>query len=260
MDARLQLEGAPNFRELFVPRMADGRKMRRGRLFRSSALTHLSEADRSALAALGIELVFDLRTRDEQEREPNRWPAGTQPEFWNSPEARVRVAASVFDWRSRLSDPDFDPADARAWMLHAYTRMPGLFAGQLSALFERLGAPRSPTTLVHCSAGKDRTGFVCAMVLFALGAGRGEVVEDYLLSGQRMSAAGLLQAMLGREMNGITTKCHAALRVMAEVREDYLDAALLEIGRAFGGVDRYLEETCGLDAERRRRLQAQMLE
>lgn len=260
MDARPRIEGLPNFRELSVARMADGRKMRRGRLFRSGALTHLSEADRSALAELGIELVFDLRTCDEQEREPNQWPAGAQPEFWSSPEARVRTAAPVFDWRSRLADPDFDPADARAWMLRAYTRMPGLFARPLSALFERLGAPRPPTTLVHCSAGKDRTGFVCAMVLFALGAERGEVVEDYLLSGQRMPAAGLLQAMLGREMKGLSTKLLAALMVMAEVREDYLDAALFAIGREFGGVDRYLEETCGLDAERRRRLRAQILE
>jgi protein-tyrosine phosphatase len=260
VDAGPRLKGAPNFRELFVRRTADGRKIRRGRFFRSGALTHLNEQDRSALAALGIELVFDLRTHDEQERAPNHWPGGAQPEFWNSPGTEAHLAAPVFDWRSRLTDPDFDPAGARAWILRAYTCMPRLFAGQLSVLFDRLGAPRSPTTLVHCSAGKDRTGFICAMVLFALGAQRAVVIEDYLLTRDRMPAAGLLQAMLGREMEAISTKLRAALMVMAEVREDYLDAALHEIGREFGGVDRYLEEACGLDAERRRRLQAQMLE
>jgi protein-tyrosine phosphatase len=98
------------------------------------------------------------------------------------------------------------------------------------------------------------------MVLFALGAQRGEVVEDYLVTGQRIPAAGLLQAVLGRELDQISDARQAAFLVMAEAREEYLDAALDEIEREYGGLNCYLEQTCGLNVARRGQLQAQLLE
>jgi protein-tyrosine phosphatase len=168
-------------------------------------------------------------------------------------------AVSLFAWRERITDPTFDAESARQWMLGAYAGMPKLFAGFLASVFDRLSAPSSPVTLMHCTAGKDRTGFVCAMLLVALGVSRDDVFEDYLLSGKRRSPEELLQTLLGGELHRQPPKICAALLTMADVREDYLGTALRSIERDFGSVEAYLVQACRLGSTQWDRLRTQLL-
>src|ERR1700738_891572 len=109
-------------------------------------------------------------------------------------------------------------------MQDAYASMTKLFAGVLGSAFERLGAPAAPATLIHCTAGKDRTGFTSAVVLLALGVSRDEVFEDYLLTRNRRSPEALLHALLGPDLTRQSPITSAAMLTIADVHEEYLGA------------------------------------
>ncbi|KAB0606069.1 tyrosine-protein phosphatase [Castellaniella defragrans] len=246
--ARMDLMGAPNFRDLGGCRGAGGGTVRPGRVFRSEALARLTDEDLRRVAALDIGLVCDLRAADERQRAESRWPAGRAARTLYSARADALAAVRISGWRERIADPAFDAEAARQWILGAYAAMPRLFAEVLAELFAALEGPASPVTLVHCTAGKDRTGFVCAILLFALGVSRDDVFENYLLTRARCPPAELVRGLLGDELEGLPPRALDALLVMADVREEYLMAALDCIGRDFGGIDAYFRVACGLTA------------
>jgi len=254
------LEGAPNFRDLGGFRAAGGSRVRPGRLFRSESLERLTDVDLAQVASLDIALAYDLRNADERTRASNRWPPGKTPETVAGIDSLEFEAVSVFGWRERIADPTFDAAAACHWMQDAYAKMPGLFAGVLVSVFDRLGAPSAPATLIHCTAGKDRTGFTSAMVLLALGVSRDEVFEDYLLTRNRRSPEALLRTLLGPDLTRRSPTTSAAMLTIADVREEYLGAALHAIERDFGSMEAYLALACGLDSARSSRLRSQLLE
>lgn len=253
------LQGAPNFRDFGGYRGSDGRLVRGGRLFRSEALARLTDADLQQVAGLDIRLLYDLRAADERAREPNRWPASLTTEAVAGLESDELAAVRFSGWRRRLGDPSFDATAAHQWILHAYGEMPALFAGLIATLLLRLGAPAAPATLIHCTAGKDRTGFVCALLLSALGVHRDDIFANYLLTRQRRPPEDLLKVLLGDELDHQSASTRAALMVMADAREDYLGTALSRIDADYGGIERYLTEACQLDEPRRDQLFAALL-
>ena len=114
--------------------------------------------------------------------------------------------------------------------------------------------------LVHCSAGKDRTGFVVAMLLHALEVPEPLIREDYLASKRWPGAVNhraSLAARLGRFMPA--AELEAAVDTVIDVREVYLDAALEVIQTEHGSISRYLEQVAALDAARLERLRSALL-
>ncbi|MCV2219125.1 tyrosine-protein phosphatase [Thauera sp. Sel9] len=247
-----RLRGAPNFRSLCGYRAADGRTVRRGVLFRSNALSDLSAADLEWLRTLDIRLVCDLRSMRERAARPNRWPSGPAPALLTAGDTGGPTAVKAAAWRVRLREPDFDAAAARRWMRDAYLAMPTQYAGLLAALFARLADGRAPNVLVHCAAGKDRTGFVCAMLLLALDVPWETVLADYLLSGRRQPAEALARKLWCADQGvpPLDARARAVLRAIAGVEAEYLTAACECAARHFGSVARYLEVACGLDVAR----------
>lgn len=254
------LEGAPNFRDLGGHDAAEGTRVRSNQLFRSDSLARLTDADLLKLKAARIGLIYDLRGQDERTRDPNRLPDPERTQTIFGSDAFELNAVNFFGWRERIKDPNFGPESANLWLLSAYTEMPRLFAGLLSSVIERLSTPNSPVMVIHCTAGKDRTGFLSAMLLLGLGVSRDDVFEDYLLSGRRKPPEVLLAAMLGDELHELPSKVLAALHTMASVREEYLGAALGRIENDFGSVELYLESACGLTSLQRDRLYLRLLD
>jgi protein-tyrosine phosphatase len=254
------LEGAPNFRDLGGYRAADGRRVRHAQLFRSEALASLTDADLTQVAALEIGLVYDLRGAEERARASNRWPLGRVVETLSGLESVELDAVAFFGWRERIGDPSFDADAAREWMRTAYAAMPRLFAGVLVSLFDRLNTAAPPVTLIHCTAGKDRTGYVSAMLLLALGVSRDDVLQDYLLTRLRRPPMQLLEALLGHgRLRAYSPPAQAALACMADVREDYLATAFGATERDFGSVEEYFSQACGFGRAQREQLRARLL-
>lgn len=249
------LAGAPNFRDLGGCVGAGGRAVRLGRVFRSQVLVAATDGDLETIGRLGIGAVLDLRGEREARRR-NRWPSGPAPRT-----IRINVDdgdAAPASWRRRLLDPSFAAADARATMAEVYRRMPRAHAPHVAALFALLAEPTCPPILVHCEAGKDRTGFVCAILLRSLGVAVEPVLADYTLSRRyyRLDPQELLGRHYGDEL---PARALGALRVMEDVHPDLLAATLGELDAEYGSVEGYLENAAGVDGARLDAVRASLL-
>lgn len=257
-----RLDGAPNFRAVAPLPTAHGRRLRAARLWRSDALHRLTDADLDALAALRIGAVLDLRREDERTQMPTRWPAAAPRDtlvFDDVPDRLQAVRAG--GWRLALDGPDFHAEGARRWMVETYGRMPAALAPAVLAAARRLaGTDREPVpVLVHCTAGKDRTGFVVAMLLAAVGVPRDAIVDDYLESARRTPPADLARRLVERAGLRPAPRELEAIETIADVRVEYLEAALAELGRTHGSIDAYLEAT-GVDGALRAALRDALLD
>ena len=256
------LEAAPNFRDFGGYANTDGHRVRRRRLYRSELLLELLPRDLETLATLGIGLVCDLRTPGERKRLSNDWPRDAAFETIALDVGAELSAVQPAKWSRRLADPGFDAARAHEALCDNYRRMPASYAGDLRALFERLSQPDARPVLVHCAAGKDRTGFVCAMLLSALGVPRETVFADYLATLGRFTYDRLVRTRLHAILDGKPLPPHAeaAMRVLASVHADFLEAAFEVVLAQHGSVDVYLERVCALTPQRRDALRTQLLE
>jgi len=171
-DRLIALEGAVNFRDLGGYATEDGRHTRWRVLFRADGLGELTETDLAVMRQLGIRTVVDLRSGYEVEQ--SRFDVDAHP-----------VAFHHFPFIDAL--PDVESWDRRPGLLGAqYTEMLDDAGPQIVGALEVLAAAEACPAVFHCTAGKDRTGLLSAIVLSLLGVPEDTVVADYALSGQAM--------------------------------------------------------------------------
>lgn len=173
----LALEGLDNIRDVGGLPLRDGGTTRNGVLLRSASLRHCTPADVTHLVHdFSLRLVLDLRTRREIERDGPTALA----------EAGVEtVALSFIPEEGREFPETQDDVDPLTIAYLGYLRDR---ADNVVTAVRRLAAADAGPTLVHCAAGKDRTGVLVALVLDAVGVERDAVVADYALSAERMEA------------------------------------------------------------------------
>ena len=126
--------------------------------------------------------------------------------------------------------------------------------------FQALAAGEGPV-LIHCAAGKDRTGVLAALTHHVAGVHADDIVADYLLTNnpERIAARAPMVAQVIAQETG-RTPTDAAIRAAIGVEAEYLEEAFRAIEADHGGVDAYLAQTLGVDAVLRERLEAQLLE
>jgi protein-tyrosine phosphatase len=237
------LSGTFNFRDTGGLRTDDGAKVRPGVLLRSAQLSGLDETGHAALRELGVSDVHDLRGQ----REIDHMGADLLP-------AGVRLTVTPFD--SRMAEAPPHEATARTaytHMLEVYRMFPALPEAHAAIVSLAESIVRGDgAVLVHCAAGKDRTGWAVATLLRAVGVTEADVQADYLLSNGAIPA---LRAVM-------TTKLLAGEEVSVDllgVREEYLDIATASMREVHGGLHGYLA-TAGLTPELLARLRERMLE
>ena len=255
------LEAAPNFRDFGGLPTGDGRRVREGRLFRSGLLVDLTPNDAQTLRRLDIGLVCDLRSPAERRRIAGHWPADLPVEHLALDIDAELSSVQPDKWSRKLRKPDFGAEQARDAMLENYRRMPSAFARDLRALIDYLLRPGARAILVHCAVGKDRTGFVSAALLGALGVGRDQVLAEYSHT-SRLYPPERMIADRNRflPLDHLDDRTRAALGALVRADTEYLLGAFQVVDDSFGGLDAYLEDQCGLDAARRQALQECLLE
>ena len=253
MNPRLHaFDGLENFRDYGDYAATGGRRIRPGRLFRSGHHARASDADLERLAAMGLGAVVDLRRPGERREQPSRRPAGFDG---------LVIEGGVDDGQEAphltfLKESDLTPETARRFMTQTYARLP-FDAAHLDVFgryFHALGDSDRPV-LIHCAAGKDRTGFLAAVTHHLLGVHRDDLIADYLLTNTavdleaRAPAIGQrLEAMTGRKAS------HAAVVAFLGVEPAFLDAALSAVEDRHGGLDGYLRDAVGVDDSLRDRI------
>lgn len=179
------LPGTTNTREVGGFAGLDGRAVARGRLYRGDVLgSEDSEAEcrwsadyADGFRALGLRLVVDLRSDPEVEAVPSAWGDGTGARLVRAP-IPEGVQGSHTDFERMLNAGEithFSATDLGRWYGDALDRRATVFAGAVGEIAAVGGAP----ALVHCHAGKDRTGLLIALILDALGVSRDEILADY---------------------------------------------------------------------------------
>ena len=252
----IRLAGATNFRSLGGLPAAGGRRIRPHALMRADRLSGLSEDDWGALGRAGLTTICDLRSEEERGEHPNN-----PPPHLGVRELRfgIRNDLRADPALARLIASDPTARGSERVMIEIYRRLPGYMGPTLSAIVDRLldgGAP----LLVHCSAGKDRTGFVIAMLLRALDVPEPLIRADYLAS-RHWPGAESHRASLEERFRPVVApeELRAAVDAVLDVRDAYLDAALAVVQDEFGSIGRYLEAAAGLSGHRVERLREKLL-
>jgi protein-tyrosine phosphatase len=252
----LPLEGAHNFRDLGGYAAADGRRLRWGRLFRSDDISKLSDADLAYLSRLGLRLVCDFRSDAERGDAPDRLPVPA-PETAFLPIADPKVDPLAL--RERILSGNLGDMDFANLLIEGNKSYASQFAPQYRAMFARIGSAQGVPALLHCTAGKDRTGFGSALVLLALGVPEQTVYDDYLLT-NATTASRTERVLWLIRLRSFGRADVGRLRPLFEARREYLAAALDEVKQSYGDFDRYLSDALGVDAAKRDALRASLLE
>lgn len=250
------LASAPNFRDMGGLPAADGRTLRYGQLYRSEAFCNLSDSDVVLLQNLGVQLLCDVRSDSERLQHPNRWPADNMGTLNLNIAADLRASHQAI---TTLLSGTPGVAEAEQAMLVTYRMFPEAFALRLAQLVDRILAGGQLPLVFHCAAGKDRTGFIAAILLSALGVAREAIYADYLLSLERWQGE-RSEASIRRYLRPLCDQepAQEVVRTLCQVNAIYLDAAFEEIDQKYGGVDDYLQ-LIGIDAAARARLHALLL-
>lgn len=252
-ERRLALQGAPNFRDFGGYTTNDNRRVRWGKLYRSGHLNQLTDSDLDTMAALGIGLVCDFREMQESERTPNRYASHHQPRIENLP----ILPGSAFNIFSQFNENENAVADQMARVMIGINRDLALQQQDAYRKLFLLLAEHNEGVLIHCAAGKDRTGFGAALILSALGVPEEMLLHDYLLTQKYFPIAREIKVV--RKKYGLDLP-DAVMRPMLEVRQEYLRGALDAVHEEYGSLDTYLREALHVDEHMRRELRSRLLE
>lgn len=250
------LEGGGNFRDIGGYHTEDGRRVRWGLLFRSGTLAYLTAADRKLLTTLNIRSICDLRTTAERDSEPTSWkPEAVRTMSWD-----YELDGGALMGAFRVGTPT--PERVRSAILEFYLTAPEDFADRLRTIFDLLSANEVPL-LMHCTAGKDRTGVAAAIVLRALGVPAETVIEDYALSQRHADLRALTSGATPRRNDSwrlLTTLPPQLLAPLMAADPAYLEAMLDALKRRYGSLSGYLTSRIGLTQPALRHIREHYLE
>lgn len=258
-DTAVEIAAVENFRDMGGYRTGDGRTVRWGRFFRCGAVCGMDETEMAIYRGMRIRSLYDYRAAQEAARKPDVYTDETR--YYLAPAIREDAAPG----EPSLADMDMASQLHRVRTAADADEMYGLFRGlyaklpfandayrqMLSALDEEACVPM----IQHCSAGKDRTGVGCALLLRALGVAQETVMEDYLLSAifradvnrryvEKMRASGVEGPALG------------LVARMMTVGPELLGASFAAIAEKYESFGAFLQGEYDVSPQRRARWQA----
>jgi protein tyrosine/serine phosphatase len=244
---KLPFDGIRNFRDFGGYAGTNG-NLASARLFRSGHHALASDADLERLEAMNIAAVIDLRRPHERAFAPSRRWSGFRATLIENDDGDEGNES----WEDFQARWDMTPESFRDYQQRYYARAP--FLPRLNDLYARAFetiATADGAVLIHCAAGKDRTGVLVALIHAMAGVHRDDIIADYLLTNDpnwtdiATRWAKDIETRRGRAPG--MDAMQAALWVDAR----YLDTALTAIAERHGNVETYLRDALGVDAKRR---------
>lgn len=252
----LPTEGIHNLRDYGGYAATHGARVKKGLLFRSGQHMDASEADLELVQKLDIRTIIDLRGSSERSSFPCRRHGA------------FNAHVIAFDGETSNSPPHeggggkvvMTPEKARERMIAVYTRMPvnPAMIDMFSRYFEALDT-RDGGSLVHCFAGKDRTGIAASLLLHALGVHHDDIVTEFLRTNDAPTQHVLERQSLPRMTAHYGEIDPEAIRNLMGVREDYIATYWDTVTRDHGSIDNYLSTSLGVDEARKARLRERLL-
>jgi protein-tyrosine phosphatase len=242
-DRHFNLTGASNFRDLGGYAGKDGRTVRWRRIFRSNHLGHLTEADIAMLRGLGLKNAFDFRGAEERSAAQCAISEITVHSLPVEPTVVAALRARLANGRA------LSPSDGIEVMRESYVGYVRQNTQRYRSLFAHLLEDSAPL-VIHCTAGKDRTGFACALILHALGVSEDVISEDYLLTNR----------FYRRDPSASNDLPDDVRQVLSSVQAPFLAAAFEAVCADYGDLESYFTDGLGLGRGERAALEARYLE
>ncbi|MEE1352211.1 MAG: tyrosine-protein phosphatase [Acutalibacteraceae bacterium] len=243
----LNLTGVSNARELGGLRMKDGSVVRSGALLRTGKLSGATEEDCRVLKEkYHLATIIDFRRPDEQNDSPDPKIDGVRY-VPNSVVGHAVPGIRLSQQNAELAAKAIakDPLDV--WMYLGYKQM-AISPSAIQAyrtMFQELLLANGKTVLIHCSAGKDRTGVGAALILAALGASRETIIDDFMETNIYRSSS--MQEKYKKALEKTGNQTYAEMeRDRPGVRQHWIETTLLVIDEYYGSMDHYLHNAMGL--------------
>lgn len=252
----IRLDGCENCRDIGGNTTRWG-EVKKKKVIRAAQLNKLSENDLKELKGYGVKKILDLRGMKEREMEPDIEMDFADnihvPIFYDM---RIPVLNDGFmkEMFPKLKLIEEVLLRQRERMLQVYKN----FVTEQSAvnaykkIFEVLieNSREGESVMFHCTAGKDRTGFVAALIMSALEVDKNEIIEDYLLTNEYLTSK-VGDTISKLEKLGVSDKviCKAQGYFMA--KEEYLEAAFQLMEKHYGSVNEYLYNQLELTENKR---------
>ena len=231
-------DGCVNVRDLGGLPTEDGNTTKFGSIVRADSIRHLSDEGWDALRAYGVERIVDLRWHDELAMDP---PLEVDVEVLHVP-----VFPDVGDPAWRAAEAEGDRGREYAWLLeHGADR----FARAVTGVADADGG----AVVVHCAAGKDRTGLVAALMLRLVGVPHEAIVADYVTSGRNLAP------LIGPWIEQAPDDDERRRRIyLSTTPPEAIDHAVSEVERRHGTAEDYLRAG-GATAETLARIRSRLL-
>ncbi len=254
------MEKIYNFRDVGGYHTQDGSVIRKGLIYRSGSLDKASDSDLQKLSKLGIRTVCDLRTFQEKERWPDRFPRNSHVKALHFP---IKVSSHnespfIFQLFSLLFGEARKLNYAQATE-DAYREYVTDFGREFSQILKLAAEASNLPMLIHCTAGKDRTGFACSLLYLMLGLPQETILADYLLTNQYLKQF-KMETLSKLKMFFLLGISREKFMPLLDARSEYLLAAFDQIHREYGTIDSYFQDALGIRAEERIRLQEVLLD
>ena len=255
-DPFLPTEGVHNLRDYGGYSARGGTTVKTGLLFRSGQHMEASPDDLQLIQNLDIRTIIDLRGLSERES----FVCRRHPEFSAEVIAYEGETTSSPPHEGGWDKADMTAEKARQRMLSVYTRMPvnpamiDMFSRYFRVLEQNDGG-----SLVHCFAGKDRTGMACSLLLHVLGVHRDDYIAEFMLTNDAPTQHILERQSLPRMEAHYGTIEDEAIRNLMGVRAEYIETYISEVERDHGSLDTYLAQTLGVDEARKAHLRDRFL-
>jgi len=232
----LSLEGTYNLRDTGGYPTPDGRAIRWRTFLRSDSLHRLPPVAQTTLMGYGVRTVLDLRRSDELHIAPNVFASSSDVAYHH-----VSLLIDTPPVRRQTPQP----------LVDTYRLILDQRQEQLRQALVTLAAPGGLPAVVHCTAGKDRTGLIVALVLGLAGVPTTTIVEDYALSAQYLVGTYLEEARQRAEKNGVSWEWFQHQVICPP---EFMHTTLQYLDERYGGIAAYVR-TIGLSDAQCLRLQ-----
>ena len=251
-DTAVEIGAVENFRDMGGYRTRDGRTVKWGRFFRCGAVRGMDAREMKIYRGMHIHSIFDYRATEESAAEPDVYTEETA--------YHLVPAIAVTGQANELADMDMVSQLKKIHTAEDADKMYGMFLslyGSLpfhndayKAMFAALDSHETVPLIQHCSAGKDRTGVGCALLLLALGVEEETVMEDYLLSAVFREAVNQ-QYVDKMAQAGLNQHALDLVARMMTVTRDMLAHSFGEIKKRYPDFETFLEAEYGVTPRRR---------